>query len=191
VQRERAGLGEGLVVVELQRLPRLAGVGIARRVTRRVERLDRDRVTHDVVGMRISAVLVVRRHDVRAELAHQTHQRRRRDLHRQGREAALGQRRQRVALRQAGVDEAEPRLTYAEDRARGVHLLPPDLGEVREHAGVALQPGVEDRPALPTRARGDQHVDALGHVARHRRGALARLVVGWACTASSRNRSLA
>jgi hypothetical protein len=37
-------------------------------------------------------------------------------------EAALRQRRQRVALRQAGVDEAEEDLAHAEDLAGPVHL---------------------------------------------------------------------
>ena len=36
----------------------------------------------------------------------------------------------RVVLRQAGVDEAQPRLLHAEDLAGALHLSAPDLGDV-------------------------------------------------------------
>ncbi|GAA3297374.1 hypothetical protein GCM10020295_29820 [Streptomyces cinereospinus] len=93
-------------------------------------------------------------------------------------EAALRQRRQRVALGQAGVDEAEPLLLDAEDLARLVHLTPAHLVNVLLDVRVALELGVEDGAALPARAGHDQHVHPLGHVLRHGGRALARLVVG-------------
>ena len=67
-------------------------------------------MAHDVVRVGVAAVLVVRRHDVRAELADDPDQRLGGHLDRLEREAAVGQRRQRVALGQPGVDEAEPRV---------------------------------------------------------------------------------
>ena len=93
-------------------------------------------------------------------------------------EAALRQRRQRVALGQAGVDEAEPRLLHAEDLAGLVHLLLAHLVDVLLDVRVALELGVEDGAALASRAGGDQHVHPLGHVLGHGGRALARLVVG-------------
>ena len=138
---------------------------------------DADPVAHDVVGVRVAPVLVVGRQHVRAELADQPDQRQRRlvDVHQP--EAALGQRRQRVALRQAGVHPAEPHLGDAEDLPRPVHLLAPDAGDVGQHVR-AVHGRVEDRAALAARAGGDDDVHALGDVARGGRRPLAGLVVG-------------
>ena len=94
------------MVVELERLPGLTRVGVAVRVAGRLERRHGDLVAHDVVGVRVAAVLVVRRHHVRPEAADQPHQRLGRLLDRDQPEAALGQRRLGVALGPAGVDEA-------------------------------------------------------------------------------------
>ena len=93
-------------------------------------------------------------------------------------EAALGQRRQRVALGQPRVDEAEPLLLDAEDLAGLVHLLLPDLVDVLLDVRVALELGVEDRAALASGAGHHQHVHPLGHILGHGGRALARLVVG-------------
>jgi hypothetical protein len=114
---------------------------------------------------------------VGAEGTDQPHQRRGALLDRHQPEAAFGQRRLRVALRPAGVDEAQPVLADAEDVAGGLHLTAPDLGHVLEDVG-ALHLGVQDRAALATGAGHDVHVDALRDVHRRARGALARLVVG-------------
>ena len=93
-------------------------------------------------------------------------------------EAALRQRRQRVALGQPGVDEAEPRLVDAEDLAGPVHLGPADLGDVLASTSGRSSFGLSTLPRSPPVQVDDQHVDALGDVAGHGRGALARLVVG-------------
>ena len=69
------GPAETDVVVELQRLPRLPGPGVAIGIRRGLERLDRHLVAHDVVGVRVAAVLVVGGHHVGAEPAHDLHQR--------------------------------------------------------------------------------------------------------------------
>ena len=92
-------------------------------------------------------------------------------------EAALRQRRQRVALGQAGVDEAQPGLLDAEDLAGPVHLGAADVGDVGEHLGT-VHLRVQHAAALAARTRRDQHLDALGDVPRHGGRALARLVVG-------------
>ena len=98
MQRLKASLVKSHVVVELQRLPRLTRAGISLRIARRFERLHRHLVTHDVVRMRIAAVLVVRRHHVRTERPHQPDQRFGGNLDRLEGEAAFGQRRQRIAF---------------------------------------------------------------------------------------------
>ena len=152
-------------------------VGVALGVAGRLERRDADLVALHVVGVRVAAALVVRRDDVRAELADQPHQRGGGLLQRHQGEAALGQRRLGVALGPAGVDEAEPVLAHAEDVAGPVHLLAAHLADVLEDVGP-VHLGVEDRPALAARAGGDVDVDALGDVPRGRGGALAGLVVG-------------
>src|SRR5664280_35357 len=82
----------------------------------------------------------------------------------------------RVAIGQARVDETQPVLPYAEDAPGLVHLLPADLGQVGEHLGP-LHRGVEDGTPLAPGAGHHHDVDAGRHVARHSRGALARLVV--------------
>ena len=152
VERLRLGEVEGEGVVELRRLPGRPELGVPVRVGRVVVRRDADPVAHDVVGVRVAAALVVRRHDVRAEPAHDLDQRDRRLVDVEGGEAALRQRRQRVALGQPGVDEPEPDLLDAEDAAGGVHLLPADLGDVRQHVGP-VHVRVEDRAALAARCR--------------------------------------
>ncbi len=131
-----------------------------------------------MVRVRVAAVLVIGRHDVRAELAHQPDQRRRRDLHRLQGEAAIGQRGQRVSLGQAGVDEAQPAVLHPEDAHRLGHLLASVADDVPDHLGVVGEVGVEHVTALTAGAADDHDVDALGDVSGHGGGALARLVVG-------------
>jgi hypothetical protein len=130
-----------------------------------------------VVGVRVAAALVVRRQHVGAEPADQPHEALGGLLERHEREAALGERRQRVALGPAGVDEAEPVLPDAEDVAGAVHLLAADLGDVLPDLWT-VHLGVEHGAALAAGAGDDVDVDALGDVLRRRRSALARLVVG-------------
>jgi hypothetical protein len=112
-----------------------------------------------VVGVRVAAVLVVRRHDVRALATHHLDERAGGLLEVAQAEAALGQRRQRVALGQP--ESTKPRKTW---RRRGcprvLHLLRPDGGDVREDLG-AVHGRVEHRPARAVGERHDEHVDAL------------------------------
>ena len=115
--------------------------------------------------------------DLRPEAADERHQRRGGLLERQDGEAALGQRGQRVALGQPGVDEAEELLLDAEDLAGPVHLLRADLRQPLPDLGTVHR-RVEHGPALATGTGGHEDADALGDVLRHRGGALARLVVG-------------
>ncbi len=106
VQRLEPGLVEGQVVVELGRLPRLARAGELLGVARRLERAHRDLVRLDVVGVRVAAVLVVRRDHVRPELPHQAHERLGGLVERHEREAALGQRRERRRARRPRGDRS-------------------------------------------------------------------------------------
>ena len=113
---------------------------------------------------------------MRAEVTHQAHERRRRLVQRDEAEAALGQRRLRVAFRQAGVDEAEEALLDAEDLAGPRHLLAPDLGQVGKHLRTVHR-RVQYAAALTAGHGGDEDLDALAHVPGHRGRALARLVI--------------
>ncbi len=177
VQRLGPGTVEAVVVVELERLPRIPQLGVAVGVTGRLERRHGHLVAHDVVGVGVASALVVRRHDVGPEAAHQPHERGGRLLDRERREAPLRERRLGVALGPPGVDEPEPVLPDAEDVAGPLHLLAAHLGDVGLDVG-AFHLRVEDRPALPARAGDDVDVDALGDVHRGGGGALAGLVVG-------------
>ena len=133
-------------------------------------------VAADVVGVRVSAVLVVGGHDVRTELADHLDQRLGRLLQRHQREAALGQRRRRVALGQPGVDEAEPGVLDAEDLGGLGHLVAADLGDPAVHLGQVHR-RVEDVAALAAGQRHHQHAVAFGRIAGHGGGTLAGLVV--------------
>ena len=167
------------VVVDL-RAPATARRARARRAgsAAAVDRGHRDLVAHDVVGVRVAAVLVVGGQHVRTELADHLHQRPGGLVRVEQREAALRQRRQRVALGQPGVDEAEPDLLDAEDLARPA---PSRRGAARRGSpgsrGVSIF-GLRIDAALAAGAGGHHHLDALGHVVRGGRRALARLVVG-------------
>jgi hypothetical protein len=93
--------GEAVGVVQLQRLPRRPCVGKPLRVACGVERRDRHLVATDVIGVRVTALFVVGHHHVRPELAEHPDQIPGRNLQRHRREAALGQRRLRIALGQS------------------------------------------------------------------------------------------
>ena len=131
-------------------------------------------MAHDVVGVRVAAVLVVGGEHLRPELADHLHQRAGRHVR-----VVAGERFRRellVALGQAGVDEAQPDLVDAEDLGGLLHLRAPQLGQVRLVLR-AVHPRVQDRAALAAGAGGHQHLDALRDVVGGGRGALARLVV--------------
>ena len=135
-------------------------------------------MAHDVVGVRVAAVLVVRRHHLRPEAA------RIRRINGADASSTVSNAKQPSGSGgfgspsgQPGVDEAQPVLGDAEDVAGALHLLPPDLVDVLEDAR-AVHLGVEDRAALTAGAGRDMDVHALGDVPRRRCGTLARLVVG-------------
>jgi hypothetical protein len=107
--------------------------------------------------MRIATVLVVGGHHVRAEAAHERHQRfgAERDVDKA--EAPLRQRRRRVALGPSRVDETQPVLAHPEDGPCSLHLVAPDAADVGQHLGP-VHAGVEDRPALTPGAGGHVHI---------------------------------
>ena len=177
VQGQHPRAVERVVVVELEHLPRLAELGVALRVRGRLEGRHRHLVAPDVVGVRVAAALVVRRHHVRLEL---------RISRTSGAVASSSGTRPKQPSGSGGFGSpsGQPESTkpsqswrHAEDVAGPLHLLAADLGDVGQHVGpVHLR--VEDRAALAAGARHHVHVDALRDVHRGRRGALARLVVG-------------
>ena len=127
--------------------------------------------------MRIATVLVVGDHHVRAKLPHRPYQRLRRLVERDQGERSLGQRWERVALGQAGVDEAEPTLAHPEDAGCLGHLLAADLIHPIDDTGQ-IHRGVEHAATLAAGERDDEYLVPLVGVAGKGRGPLARLVVG-------------
>ena len=136
-------------------------------------------MAHDVVRVRVAAVLVVRRHDVRAELADHADQR-------------LGGHLDRLAARsspRAAAAAGRPRAAPSRRTPASVCCTPRiscalaisrrrTSGRSRRISGSCFSARVEHVAALAARAGDHQHVDALGGVPRHRRRALAGLVVG-------------
>ena len=175
VQRLEPGFRQGAVVVELERLPRLARSGEPVGFACRLERRDGHRMGSDVVGMRVAAGLVVGDHHVRTESADQRHEPFGRLLQRSDGEAAVWQR--FAGGGQPGVDEAQELLADAEDVAGGRHLRAADPGEVAAQFGP-VHGGVEHGAALAAGAGDHEDVHALGGVFGQCRGALARFVVG-------------
>jgi hypothetical protein len=165
-----------VVVIQLQHIPRLTGVGIEPEVARGLVRGHRNLMGADVVRMRVAAILVVGGHHVRLEFADHTHQLFDGLLQRHHAEAAVGQRWRRIALGESGVDKTEPMVLHAEDLSGLGHLVAPDLGHPAVHLGQVHR-RVEDVAALAAGERDDQHADALVGVAGHGGGTLAGLVV--------------
>jgi hypothetical protein len=127
--------------------------------------------------MRITAAFVVGQDHLRAELANRLDERAHRGLERLEGKAPLGQWRQRVAFGQARVDETEELLLHTEDLPGPGHLRAPDLRQVRPD----IRPFhrlVQDVTALATGQRADQDICALPGITGHRRGALARFIIG-------------
>ena len=168
---------EAVVVVQLGHRPRRARVREPPVVAGRFVGGHRNLVAANVIGVRVAAVLVVGGHHVRPEFADHPHQRLGGDLQRHQREAALGQRRQRIALGQAGVDEAQPGVLDAEDLGGLGHLVAPDLGDASVHLGQVHR-RVEDVAAFAAGQRHHQHAMTLVGIARQGRGTLTGLVVG-------------
>ena len=179
VHRAHAHQREAVVVVQLERRPGLAAADVALGVAGGLERLDRDPVAHDVVGVRVAARRVVRRDDVRAELADQ--------LARAGPTPprAGPARSSPPAAAAAGRPRAGPsRRSRATGAARRAPPRRPP-SRARRYSRMPSRPPstgrvlrVEHVAALAAGARDDEDVDALGRVLRRGRRALARLVVG-------------
>ena len=94
------------------------------------------------------------------------------------REAALGQRRQRIPFGQTGIHEAQPVMVDTEDLLGALHLVTTHLGEVAQDVRVVLESGVQDVAAFAAGAGDDEDLVSLTDVLGHRGRALARLVVG-------------
>ena len=177
------------VVVELQHLPGLAERRGSARVGRGVEGGDARSRGTDVVGVRVAAVLVVRGHHVRPELPDHLDQRRGRLLEVDQSRTALRQRRRRVALGQAGVDEARARPA----RCRGSRGPGPSPGggsrrcwpatSGRSIAGLRIEP--RSPPVQVATTTSTPSATYLAVVA----APLLDSSSGWACTCISRSRS--
>ncbi len=168
---------EGDEVVQLERSPRPPELWIEVGVIGGVECLHRDLMGFHVIGVGIPAVLVIGEDDVRAELADQADQRRRRVLEFLQREAPIRQRRWRIALRQTRVHEPEELLPDTQDVPRAGHLLLPDRRQIGTHLR-ALHRLVQDVPAFAAGHRGDQDVRSAPDITGHGGRALAGFVVG-------------
>ena len=113
---------------------------------------------------------------MRPEVADHLHQRGDGLLQRYQRETTVGQRRQRVALGQPGVDETQPAVFDTEDLGRPGHLVAADVGDAPVHLGQVHR-RVEDVATLATGQRHHQHPVAFGRVPRQGGRALAGLIV--------------
>ena len=113
---------------------------------------------------------------MRTEVADDLDQRHRRDRERLDGEAVGRERRQRVALREPGVDEPEPVVFDTEDLGSTGHLRDPDVVDVLQDLGTVHR-RVQDRTALAAGAGDDEYLSALPYVPGHRRRTLAGLVI--------------
>ncbi|SLC85519.1 Uncharacterised protein [Mycobacteroides abscessus subsp. massiliense] len=130
-----------------------------------------------VVRVRITAVLVVGRHDVRAELPDNRDQLGDRFLDRHQGERIRWQRRQRVTLRQSRIHVTQPAVPHAELRGGLGHLLAADGTDVRGHLRT-VHGRVQDVAAF-TAGKGHHHdLIALGGIPCRGGGALTCLVIG-------------
>ena len=176
LQQLHALAQKAVVVVKLEHVPRLAGVGVGVGVACRFECGDRNLVAANMIRVRIATVLVVRRHHVRLELADDADQFLGGFLERDKGEAALRQRRRRVTFGQTRVDEAQPFVLDAEYFGRLGHLVAPDFMDAAVHLGQVHR-GVEDAAALAAGQRDHQHSVAFRGVASRRGRTLAGLIV--------------
>ena len=92
-------------------------------------------------------------------------------------ETPFGQRRQRVAFGQTGVDEPEPDMLDSESGGRCGHLVAAHLGDVALDVRVVLERLVEDVATLPAGPGHDADPGSGGDIHRRRPSPLARLVV--------------
>ncbi len=172
---------EAVVIVELERLPWLTLIGVRRWIGRSVEGSDRDVVAHDVVGMRISTLLVVGRYDMGPERPDQSDKRARRVFQRNACEASIGQLVTifyPIVLEVSGVDEPQPLLLNAKDLSGPVHLLAANLTEIGGDLKIIGQLGVEHVATLATGARCHQYGHTLSDVAGGTGRSFAGLVIG-------------
>jgi len=173
--RSSARPGVRPAVVQLQRLPGRAEVAVQVGVARGVEGMNRDPMTHDVIGMRIPSGLVIGRHHMRPKLAHHRDQPPSRHLHRRAGEAAL---RQTAAVGHPRVDEPEPPVCHAEYPLRLGHLPAAHPRQVGQQADIVVQIRVDDVASLTAGTRHHHDLDTFARVAGQRRPTLARFVVG-------------
>ncbi len=167
---------ESVVVVQLGHRPHRARVREAPIVTGGLVGGHRNLVAANVIGVRVAAVLVVGGHHVRPEFAHHPDQRLGGHLQRRQREAVLRQRRRRIPLRQAGIDEAEPGVFDAEDFGGLGHLVAADVGDAPVYFRQVHR-RVEDVAALAPGQGDHQHAVSLVRVTGKGGSALAGLVV--------------
>lgn len=176
VDRQDTGLGELLVVVDLEHPPRLAEVGELGRILRSSDRSHRRLVGADVIGMRVPAKLVIRRDDLRTELANQANQRLDRVCDGQIRKTARWQRRLGVSFGEARVLEPQPCVSNIQRLHSSRHLRQPNRGQAMLVDG-GLGGGIEDIPALSPSAGDDHDIDTFRSILGHRGSALAGFVI--------------
>ena len=135
VQGQGALRVECAVVVELLRGPRLALPHVRLGVARLLKGLNGHLVAHDVVGVRVPADFVVANNDVRAVLAHETHERSGGTVQGHRSEATEGKGRRGVALGQTRVEETDPAVLNAHNVTGRSHLGTAQARQVTMRAG--------------------------------------------------------
>ncbi len=164
-------------VVELERLPGVAGVGVRVGVTGALERRHGDVVDPQVVGMRIAALIVGIGDDHLRPLPADDGDQPADGLvergvgERVGMLVGLGVGHARVAITE------HDHLVVADDLGRPGQLATPDRRQVGDHLGP-VHGRVEDVAGLAPGARDQHRAHSLGVIAGNGAGPLRRLVVG-------------
>ena len=177
VQGEGAFGVERAVVVELQRGPGLPLTHVGFRVACLLECLHGNLVGHDVVGVRVTANLVISDDDVRTVLTHQTHERRGGTVQGHGAKATEGQRRHGVALGQTGVEEANPAVLNTHNLASSRHFSAAQTRQVTVRTRVLSDSLVQDVTALAAGHRRHHEAGTTGNIRRSGTGTFGGLVV--------------
>jgi hypothetical protein len=168
---------ESLVVVELQGLPWLSCADVLRWIAGGLVGLHGNFVAANVIWMRIAAVFVVGGDHVRAKSANNFHQGPRRYVEWNCPETILRERRLGIALGITRVFEPEPYVIDAEHRHCLSHFTASDFGDP-VLIYLLLGERIENIATFAPSACRYEDLYALGDIAGHRCGPLARLIVG-------------
>ena len=167
-----------LIEVDLLHLPRLTELGMRGRISGGLDGGHGHGMVLDVVGMRISAQLVIGGHHLRPEGADDVHEGQHRDLIGDPIEATGRCLVVEITVGQPRVDVPDPDMFGAESGGGRRHLLTTETGDIAAGLRALQQSGVEDVAGFTTGHRGDEHPGTQRRVLRGRCRTLGGFVVG-------------